>query len=723
MEKGKVQQNGSSVACSSSYTNTEQDDDEEDVSAMFPSSAMADSERLTPAPILAARNGVRRIISMIKSEHSVRMRAHKSAHNVESDDLELCDGIHSSYLQSLSFHVCITKRRVSDFLQQCKLWRTNMFMLFPTDNIWLSQSARDTMSEEQIIHAVKIMEDVKDKGVRPWSQRMPLHECAKSRVYVDPINGFKTGQWADLCVCNPGGGMLHCEMFERIMQTRYDGTTNKVDLFGYEMSSTVSIDFDNIMYPARIQGRNVDARIEGSNLTQESVHVRVASGLYQMRDFAGVRGLSATLRYVVVKDAFFCPLSSEAEPLHDCTANACAVHNPYSGFATCTMTAQTLDMSEAMRAQDEYAPVDRSSNTWTQERDDIMKMKRSVLRSDTDLSRGVTRDEISEHNELREDLEYYVGQSASTSGSQNMSNSRARLHEVRRRKSSKMTRAERRRKENVMKSIEKIGIRGESSTANKILNTGHLSSAKDYMTEAIHRLQIAIGTGLRARSSMAGYLTCIVNAEKDLKGATHDEQGVRTIKKYVVPEQEEEMRVQVKSIERDRKVNVEIIVWRNSKKLIDMIDEQIKKIARHALVFWILLRMRTKEGSSRPNAIQFSTFVISFCYMLKEGYSFRPPGRSSDSEHTLLPQNRFLKYMLPNRALLDSIDHMLSERDTYNCVRNIKHILLRHCITEKNPAADISPFSSNNVDMDVEKIQENRPDLFEGLRRRRRTNR
>lgn len=671
--------------------------------------------------VLAARNGVRRTIAMLKTEHARRMREYKRQHKVDDGkECDQCDGVHSAYLDSLSFHVCVTKRRQSAFVKPCRLWRANIFMLFPTDRIWLNELAVTGDEQRRAAHAV--IADIKRKASEPWTRRMPLHECVDARVYVDPINGFKEGSWTRTCVCNESGGMSHCAAFEHILSANFGRGLGRTSVFGSEFEPTVSIESDNVVFPIHLQGNNMDAAIEGSQVTQESVHVRVVSGLYEMPNFAGIGGLHATLRYVVLKDCYFCPHSSESTPLHDCTVHGCAVHDPYSGFATCTMTAVTLNMSEAMRAQDEYAKVNQA-NTWSQERDEIMRLKRSVIRSDNDLARGVTRDDIASDRELRQDLEHYAERNNGAFGVHNSagSQSRASLNEVRRRKSNKMTRRERRKKEGIMKVIGRISERGESSSALKILNTGHLSSTTDYMDEAIFRLQTAIGTGLRARSSMARYLTRVVDSGRSAVSKTSTGGTGRRIKKYVVPEQEEDMRRQAEEAKRTRGVDIEIVVLRNEKRLVNMMNDHIKKVAHHALVFWIILRVRTEDGANNPNLIPFSAFVLAFAYMMRDGYSFR--SSSDGSEEVLLPENRFLKYMLPDRSLLDKIDQILSEKDTYNCVRNVKRILTRHCVTDENSCADISPFAAHNAEMDIEEVQKRRPDLFEGLRRRRRTNR
>jgi hypothetical protein len=603
-------------------------------------------------------------------------------------------------------------------MNTCKLWRANMFMLFPTDQIWMSRKTLDSLDNERRAAVEHIIEDVQAKGRVPWTQRMPLHECADCRVHVDPINGFAKGHWSRMCVCNTNGGMSHCESFEKIMSANYGQGPDSSRVFGTQMTSTVTLDSNNVVFPIHLQGNLEGSMLEGSMRTQESVHVRVASGLYNMRNFAGVQGLNATLRYVVIKDCFFCPLASEIEPVHDCTVHGCASHDPYTGFATCCMTAITLNMSEAMRAQDEYAKVNRA-NTWTQERDAINRLKRSVMRSDNDLARGVTREDISKDRELREDLEHYAQSSTSAFGRKDQS--RSRLHNVRRNGSKKMTCSERREKKSIMKVIGRISERGESSSALKIINTGHLSSAKDYMNEAIYRLQISVGTGIRARSAMTRYLTRVIDSGKKVAGENSmTDDGVRVIKKYTIPEREDAMRRMAEEAERTKGVRVNIVVLRDNNGLIKMINEQLRKVAHNALVFWIILRVRTTDGANDPNLIAFSSFALAFAYMMRDGYSLRS---KNGDEETLLPTNRFLQYVLPEMSLLDSIDHVLSEKDTSNCMRNIKRILKRHCVTESNPCADISPFAAHNAEMDIDEVQKRRPDIFEGLRRRRRTNR
>ena len=400
-----------------------------------------------------------------------------------------------------------------------------MFMLFPTEQIWTRPGLLESVDEQTGFSIQSIVQDIKTKASADCNEYVPLHECASARVYDD---NRENGRWYDIHTCNVTGGMNHCKAFEQLLFMNYGSGVDKACMNNTLLKDVASIDFNSKVFP--IELREPHRRSE--NTVQESLSVRIVSGLYTVNNFAGIDGLYSRMRYVVVQNCYTCPLSPIHMALHDCTLSGCAHHDPYNGFATCTLTAVTLDLSEALRAQEEYAQVNESCSSRTHDRCELMELKKAVIRNDGMSGRGLDRIAIESDVVVREDLDHFM--SKQTDNVEGRANLRNMTHNIIHKRSGRRTRTERRNKQHKKRELERL--KDCSATALKMLRTGHVSTGAEYYSEALYRMQKVIGVSERTRHAMAKYLTYLTNSERSVRDGSSRANVDK--KWYTIPEKE-----------------------------------------------------------------------------------------------------------------------------------------------------------------------------------------
>lgn len=677
-------------------------------------------------PVKIAKNGIPRAVERIK-EHYRRMKIATSGRHWMSAS-------NRARLDFLSAHVC-SKKQLNGSIERCRLWKLSTFSIFPTNELCFKAGARQLLSAEQEQRFCYVQRDIEVKSRVAWQYRGPMHECMMTRAYNESAGDGD--QWVPVCECNRSGGLAHCDAFAALLLNNFDSLRTSTQANSPALRNISTVDFSYEIYPKELQKDPslVDSSVKGGpndTVLQLTLCPKVSAGRYTIVDFAGIPGLTMVARYVVVQNLYFCPKSPALCAAHNCSIVGCATTDNMSGYSVCEMTGLILSMSGCMRMRDPFSKAHEPRNYRSSEQQDSIDLKRTAMKNNLSSSKGFDRAFLAECSETLQNVQYEAARRAESAKGKRLFD---KIHAIERDGTGRRTRAERRTRKDRIKVLERM--KDTDREARKMLATSHFSSPSAYLKEALHRIRILIGVGKRPQRAFAEYHSIVhwreTKERRRCVGVGHDFGGgvLPTRTKYVL-EDDAERKTKDAEFENQRvgrRFNVAIKVIKNQKYMRNYIDYQVSTLARHAVIFWVLIRMRTKNGQKRPNMFPFSAFSVAFLYLLAGGVSLnvsRGEGEivsddnlGDEDEVEVLPRNEFVALCLPPRNQLCHIDNTFSSRDVQKCIRNVKETIVKHCITRRKSPGELSPFSKQNSGMDLEKKSSRYPTLFVGLRCRR----
>lgn len=625
------------------------------------------------------------------------------------------------------------KCRQSNTTKTCQLWGGSVLFVMPTSDVSVATDndvykACDDTQKQHIWHAV---EELQNKSASPWDKRAPLHTCAT--VSTQHLRNSR----ADINVCDERNGMGHCQLFEALMSQQYTVPMNY-----HVLGESVHVDTVSVAYPYEVQQSN--ARMQSYQQTalslgdgeiiQDSVTVRLISGTHQFLNL-GDMPVRYTVRFVVLQQLYFCPNSPPARAVHDCTEYGCVHYDPYTGNATCSMTNLVLEVSSAMCLRDKYAKLN-GDDGYSYSRRDAYDLRVSVVGGETFQRKPpVDRVDIENCVELQEDLEHYADQCSddedadknpdapsssrrhavckSTQNSLKMT--REHLHSLVTRRSGRYVRNRRSATRHVRTQLRQI--REHSEEAQKMLNTGHISSHTEYVEETEYRMRKLIGyDDVKMRHAMTCVLTMQLFKSKGGVNMPRDSNNCRTLKWYTIPEKEAEMRANAeRAMSRDKCTTVQVKIIRDRKVITKIIDEHIRNATRKCVLFWTLLRMRTDHARRAPGDFSITAFSVAFLYLMRAGITVTVNKR----ERIIVSKNQFFRHALPDMEHIGEISHLFNLRFVRRCMKNISRVVNEHCVTQRNAPESISPESVTNRAARLDSINSKHPDLFVGIKRNR----
>lgn len=659
-----------------------------------------------------------------------------------------CERTNMNYIPGISDynHVCTFHRytrdalnnsceRVDSLTNVCSLWNANATFVMPTEDV-VVHTYTDTYKamdgdERARVHAVA--DDIRVKGAVPWHERRPLHTCVRYTPDKSPETRV---------VCDSSNGMGHCDMFDEFARTAYE--TPRVynirigngAVPGESYVKQMPIDCVKDVYPYEIQnrfsGRTRQQHVLGlgdSQVVQESVTVRLVSGTVRIHNL-GEMPISCAARVVIAQQCYFCPKSPADSLIHDCTQVGCVHFDPYTANATCCMSRIIVPASSSMSLQEAFANLNGSSNKT--EREDNYNLRNRVFDTDPRALRKLDLADFDNDSELREEVEYYVSQidkyaqddhsdrkdkeKEDTQSSTRMTHEQ--LHDMITKRSSRNAKQKRIAHSRVRKRLH--AIKEHSRDARTMLNTSHISSYAEYIREAEFRIRTLIGNGVRARDAITRMHTMTVYKCNGASRGSTDSRGQQYIKWYTIPERRDMMlRNAQRCMQKDSTKEIEVRVVGDENTLAKMIDNPIRYAARKCVLFWTLLRLRTRRARDNANDFAITAFSIAFVYMMRSGIHVTV----RNERQSIVSRNTFFLHALPDLSGIGEIHYSFNLAYVKRCMKSVTRAVNEYCVIEHNAPQNISPECIENADDYLDSVGTKHPDLFVGIKRIRKKQR